>query len=332
MGKRSVAARVGHPDPDARGNTLYNDEHGEWRSVPGFLETVLIVSSLGWIRCKPRRDRPMGSAFLPMQHPEGYRHVINDDWSYRVCHLVLWAFSGGPRERETADHIAKHGGDFMKERGDDRAENLRWATKSQQSNNRTMLKPQARSMPVFARHESWTAFCPPRLFTSLRVASEVLGVIQGNISNVLGTQRNACTTGGWAFEWAESDECQEDLVTDADGVEKWTSIGQRGCYKVSTHGRCQTMRGRSTNWGPRRTPMPTRGRMYSTLRVDGKLEYMHDLVWGAFGNRPLVDDETVDHVRSTEKWNNCLSNLRPATKSEQRANQVRAGGVKRRFE
>ena len=220
----------------------------------------------------------------------------------------------------------------MKERGDDRAENLRWATKSQQSNNRTMLKHQVRSMPVFARHESWTAFCPPRLFTSLRVASEVLGVLQGNISNVLGTQRNACTTGGWAFEWAESDECQEDLVTDADGVERWTSIGQHGCYKVSTHGRCQTMRGRSTNWGPRRTPMPTRGKMYSTLRVDGKLEYIHDLVWGAFGNRPLVDDETVDHVKSTEKWNNCLSNLRPATKSEQRANQVRAGGVKRRFE
>jgi hypothetical protein len=257
---------------------------------------------------------------LPNQHLEGYRHVTQDAWSYRVCHLVLWAFHGGPADDETADHIAKHDGDFMRERGDDRVENLRWATKAVQSSNRTIKKTQSRSLPVLARHESWTEYCPSLKFKSCLVAATELKLNQGNISNVLGTTREVHSTGGWTFAWGDLEEPQTDLITEADGVERWAFVGDRCRAKVSTHGRCQTMKGRGTNWGPRRTPMATRGTVYATFRVDGKLPSMHQLVWQAFGDRALVGNETIDH-KDRDTSRNCISNLRPATKEQQRKNQ-----------
>lgn len=317
---RSVEPRVTPPAVGTKGIKLYNDEHGEWRSVPGFPQTTLIVSSKGLVRCKPRRDRSLGLPYLPSQHPEGYRHVTQDAWSYRICHLVLWAFHGGPLDGETADHIAKYDGDFMRERGDDRAENLRWATKVEQSSNRTVKQTQRRSLPVLARHESWPVYCPSRQFSSCLDAATELGLNQGNIANVLGTARAVHSTGGWTFAWGEPNEPQTDLVTEADGVERWAFVGDRCRAKVSTHGRYQTMKGRGTNWGPRRTPMPTRGTVYATLRVDGRLIYMHQLVWQAFGDRALVGNETIDH-KDRDTSHNCISNLRPATKEQQRRNQ-----------
>lgn len=323
--------RVKAPAVGATGEFLSTDEYGEWRSIPGFSSDVLIVSSKGFVcrqRDSKRNTNDFGEPCLLPQSIEGYRHLSVDGNRYSLSQLILWAFRGGPGKNETADHIAKHGGDFVAERGDDRAENLRWATKSEQSINRTMIQPQRRSAPVLARHESWPPGSKPRRFSSCLVAASELGLNQGNISNVLGGAREVHTTGGWSFAWAEPDEPQCNLVTEADGEERWSVVGDRGRCKVSSHGRYQTMRGRSaTQWGSRRTPLATRGTVYATLRVDGKLHRVHRLVWSAFGNRALVGDETVDHIdRNTT--NNCASNLRPATRSQQAQNQNRGKRVR----
>lgn len=323
--------RVEAPPVGTTGEVLSTDEYGEWRSVPGFSSDVLIVSSKGFV-CRRRRANSkcpdFGEPYLPLATLEGYRMFSMDRSRYVVGQLILWAFRGGPGENETVDHIAKHGGDFVAERGDDRVENLRWATKSEQAINRTMIQPQRRSTPVLARHESWPPDSKPRRFSSCLVAASELGLNQGNIANVLGGAREVHTTGGWSFAWAEPDEPQCNLVTDADGEERWSVVGARGRCKVSSHGRYQTMRGRSiTQWGSRRTPLATRGTVYATLRVDGKLLRVHRLVWSAFGNRALVGDETVDHIdRNTA--NNCISNLRPATRSQQNQNQNRGKRVR----
>lgn len=325
MGKRSIFPRICDPRKGECGKKLYNDEFGEWRSVPGFESNVLIVSSCGFVRRKPRRDRQMGKAFKPKQQPEGYRSVVQDGNPYRVCRLVLWAFKGGPDDNQTADHLAKYNGDFMKERGDDRIENLKWSSKKEQAENRCIMKKQRRSVPVFARHLTWTSFSPSIKFESCLTAAKTLGLNQGNISNVLGNTRKVSSTGGWSFAWALEDN--SNLLNDEEGDEKWLFVGTRRRCKVSNFGRYQTMKGRGNNWGPKIMPVATRGKNYPTLRVDGKLMYVHHLVWNCFGHRNLRMDETIDHINRDTNCNR-ISNLRPATKSEQLINQTRHGSNK----
>lgn len=66
----------------------------------------------------------------------------------------MWyiAFHGAkPTDKHTVDHVAKYDGDWFKERGDNRASNLRWATKKEQSENRTRPSTSSLQKPVFAR-------------------------------------------------------------------------------------------------------------------------------------------------------------------------------------
>lgn len=328
----SKQMRVGHPPPNIRGSFLYTDKFGNWNTIPGFPKDLVIVSDEGYVRAKPRADRPMGRPFKPQQHPEGYRTFIIQSNSYRLAIVVLWAFVGGPpSDAHTADHIAKLD-DFMLERGDDRLCNLRWSNKAEQTKNRHKISNPVTSMPVYAfecelvngKYEPIKNTIPLR-FPSMTKASEILGLAQGNIGNCLARRRKSKssasfrstrTTGGWFFQF----ENQVDAEDRSD--ELWTTLS--ATLKLSSHGRIEF---NSRVY----TARPTRGRLYATVRVDKKLEYVHHLVWKNFGHRPLEANETVDHIDSTQKWNNKLTNLRPATKKEQSENQVRRG-VKRGFE
>jgi hypothetical protein len=320
--------RVQPPAPGQTGKELYHDSYGEWRSIPGFKSDSLVVSSKGYVRTKlstgSSNPSKLGPARLSNQSAEGYRHVQHFGFVYNVSHLVLYAFVGGPRNGETADHIGKHDGDFMRERGDDRVENLRWATREDQARNRTFNAVRSDARPILAHHVSWMASDPPLRFVSARHAQQAIG--KRGVGNVI--RKNALrphkkfTLGGFVLEAADPAEDQADLVTKEDGVERWKYVGKNNRHKVSTHGRLQRVVSlkKPIVWSPKFTPKPNSSSIYAALQLDGKKMYIHQLVWKAFGSRPLNHDETIDHI-DRDPSNNHLSNIRPATNVEQRENQ-----------
>ena len=110
-----------------RGTVLYSDEYGEWRTVPGFDATKIIVSSLGYFRM-----RIMGTALrAPTKAAigeKGYCTVSVNGRRHGVHKLVCLAFHGVPKQNETPDHIDRNPSNNC-------ATNLRWATKSEQVKN-----------------------------------------------------------------------------------------------------------------------------------------------------------------------------------------------------
>ena len=63
----------------------------------------------------------------------GYPTVVHKQKIYRVHWLVAIAFLGPPPSaKHTVDHIEKYDGNWKRARADNRVENLRWATKSEQ--------------------------------------------------------------------------------------------------------------------------------------------------------------------------------------------------------
>jgi hypothetical protein len=104
----------------------------EWRDVPQF-EGMYAVSSRGRVRSLPRhsgaRPSPVGERLLKLSPgPTGYLRVIlrreNRSFTVKVHHLVLMAFVG-PRP-DGMEGLHGNGDEL-----DNRLENLRWGTKSE---------------------------------------------------------------------------------------------------------------------------------------------------------------------------------------------------------
>lgn len=161
---------------DTKGTKLYTDEFGVWSTVPGFSKTKVIVSSMGYTRLQNVAGRPLGQPILRPQDEDGYRNVKIFQRRYRNTHLVLCAFLGGALTKDhTADHIAKHDGDWFRERGDDHLENLCWASKDEQRKNQIVLatrrdsealnKESQRSLVIEGEVERW-AFVVPTMKVS----------------------------------------------------------------------------------------------------------------------------------------------------------------------
>lgn len=243
------------------GKLLHSDNFGQWSTIPGIPKSKLIVSSLGYTRLQVKPGMPLGPPIMRPQDEDGYRCIKINKRAFRNSHIVLCAFIGGkPTEKHTADHIAKYKGDWFKERGDDRIDNLRWA------------------LPVLQR-------------------SNQVVLAERNDSDSL------------------NNEAQDDLVVN--GVtEIWKSV--TSALKVSSHGRiCKR---RKSHWGMRRTPKPAKTKRYAYVESYKDVFSVHGLVWSFFGSRKLNPGETVDHI-DRDRSNNCISNLRPATKSTQSRNQ-----------
>ena len=139
MSKRVDLGPAG--SPEEHGAVQYTDDHGEWRSVPGFPPTLLIVSSLGFVRSKNTRGNELSAPFIGSLAPNGYLKTRVKGTTYYVHHFVCRAFCGPRRPDTTADHITKYDGDWKRERSDNRALNLRWATWSEQQLNKKKRLP-----------------------------------------------------------------------------------------------------------------------------------------------------------------------------------------------
>lgn len=291
------------------GDDLYSDEYGTWRAVPGLSKSKIIVSSLGYTRLQNRKNMPLGQPTLNSQDKHGYRSIAVNRKHYRVCRLVLLAFCGQPPQNHTADHIAKYDGDFMKERGDDRIQNLRWASKSTQRQN--VGKPKRR------REDNVSIIATPVdggdsvTFDGYNQAAAALGLNPGNISNVV-NGKVGMSTGGWMFIINRVEEV-------IDG-ELWKEVTPT--IQISSLGRVKRRRNSVVPWKSPYKVLPNNDRPYARVKVGTREETLHNMVWTAFGTRVLEQGETVDHI-DQDTSNNSISNLRPATKSQQSLNQSR---------
>ena len=110
----------------------------QWRSVPGFNDE-LRVSSEGMVQQYDVRGKAWWPPKWATVKRHGYPTITHRQTVRRVHQLVALAFVGPqPTPGHTVDHIAKYDGDWERERSDNRACNLRWATRAEQTSNRTI--------------------------------------------------------------------------------------------------------------------------------------------------------------------------------------------------
>ena len=283
------------PPPPAPSNVASSDEtistvaptptlaNEEWRVVNG-----VWISNLG------RTQTDKIGPYYPTAASHGYCSVRRNGKMHRIAKLVALAFHGPPPSRNhTADHINC-------DRADNRAVNLRWASKREQSNNQT-----GRQTPHQTRFVEWkqltsTTWSGPAV---TRVAAATTGVDESNVNRVANGKRRQDS--GFTFRWLPN------ASTVATGVEEWRHVDG---FDVSSMGNRLDIRGRSY------TPRPARSMVYAVANNGRMRKNMHQLVCKAFHGPAPSPSHTVDHING-DKADNRACNLRWATKSEQLKNQ-----------
>ena len=229
-------------------------------------------------------------------HPSGYANVQIQKKTYSV-HRVMAIVFKLPRQEGQNDVNHKNGNP-----SDNFLENLEWATRSENIRHsyatNTSRKSNAFKMskPVLGRKvdssDEWVKYA------SANEAARVLKLNSGSISAVAAGKIKK--TGGYEFVKAEANE-PECL----DG-EEWKSFLTG---HVSSMGRYKSCRGVVSTPSPREDG-------YSSIRVDGKSHLTHRAIGVAFGLLNGTDDPLqIDHIDGNPS-NNCLSNLRAVTRSQ----------------
>lgn len=276
----------------------------EWRAVPGV--AGLEVSSEGRVRRYHERAGWTQPHFVP-QNALGYCRFTHNGVHMSVHHAVCSSFHGPqPSAAHTPDHLTKYDGDWIRERGDNCAANLAWATKREQSLNRKPEAADRGGKPVLLRHQSWGPRDPPLRFTSALAASKFLGVGSSRVS--------AGVTKGWKVHEFSITRAETEQQGDLPG-EVWKQASPK--LYVSSMGRTQSKDKVGSGWGLKLTPKPTAGRLYA--RVNNTL--VHVLVASLFCGEKPSRTHTVDH-KNGDKTDNQAANLRWATKSLQVLNRT----------
>jgi hypothetical protein len=298
------------------------DEYGVWRRVPGFPKKTIRVSDQGWVQQWSVQQKAWERPKRGSERADYYLRVGVHGLNYVVSILINRTFHGAPpSKKHTTDHLAKYG-DKRKERQDNRAENLDWEDASGQRNNQTHTgAPRSDDRPLEVRSErpraGWVVGEWVR-FQSQGKAAAAMAAGHQSVSNWL-ARKKRCTI-GWAVRWAPPAEPQHHLpATDEDPAEEWVRVDDK--TQVSNHGRAEQPY-HSSEKKRKYTPRAMEGdNGYPTITIGGKQTLFHVVLFDA--HCPGVrGDRTVDHI-DRDPSDNRLSNLRPATWSEQRRNQTR---------
>ncbi len=334
-------ARVDLTLGEGPGELLGYNDWGEWRTVPGFDEDKLQMSDEGYYRVRFK-----GGWTAPSKGSLYNRHhVVVDGFRYLVARLVCRTFHGpAPSAKHEADHIDRNP-------TNNKASNLRWASKTENCGNRREIKKsKSTGQPILIRKLDWPEGREWERFESALAAAKAYGLDSRNLSAVAhtraGTQKwdAAHQHKGFIAEWAPPKETQDDLEAYDDSnllepplaagdsrlswcpeaeastkKEEWCTAPGVDNLCVSTRGRVQIKNPRG-GWGPKRTPQVTDGQVYAMVNYKGKKTSVHILVHLTFIG-PVPEGCSVDHKVSSRKFDNRLVNLRSATRSEQSTNR-----------
>ena len=294
-----------------------DEEHGEWRSVPG-LDGAVLVSSEGWVKTRSKLGWVKTTPPLPYPWSRPYRGNLTDH-GYRVVRptvngkqkqfhihrLVALAFLGVP---PSATHTIDH-----KDRNQEnnKASNLRWATPSEQALNRQRRakRESSRNTPVVLTDAEGVQ----TQFAGVNEAAKAVGTTSGSISQ--GAHKGSLVAGKYRVRHVCDD-------TNLPG-EEW----KRSCVSenlwISNLGRLQLcIRG---NWRQKHFPNPNpRIAGYCAVNLTnttGHAYLVHRLVKETFDGLPKNSKQyQIDHINRI-RHDNRLSNLRWATPTEQAKNQ-----------
>ena len=248
------------------------------------------ISSLG--RYKDSR----GVVKTPYRNKAGYTTIIIQKKPYLTHRVVAIAFGLPRRPGQTqVNHINRVP-------GDDRLENLEWATPGENIRHSHATNPDRKSSapkqskPVRGRtagsDEPWTSY------PSANAAARALRLNPGSISAVISGKRKK--TGGFEFE---DDDPTEPARLEGEVWKPFLTA------QVSNMGRYKNCHGVVS------TPTPD-AHGYVPITVDGKQYKIHRAIGVAFGLLTGLDDERdIDH-EDNDSSNNNLANLRAVTHAE----------------
>jgi len=312
--------------------------YGEWRTVPGFSSDKLRVSKTGFYQVSHRGRWQKPSRGSEMRKTDGtMRHVAGvDEYPYYVYNLVLRAFTGPQPPRTTADHLDRN-------TSNNNSYNLEWKTPSKQKKNqRTDKKAHSNGKPVRIRHKDWPIERGWESFKNACRAAEKYGLHGSSVRETANGDRTH--TGDFSVEFLPAPESQQPLAIGDDSnlaappldpppadklgagqstaLEEWKLAPDVTNLRVSTRGRVQTKEPRGNGWSYMHTPVASAGCVYATVKYNGGYIAVHRLVWMTFVG-PIPEGMTIDHMIPSRKFDNRLSALRLATRSEQIINQDR---------
>lgn len=253
-------------------------EGEEWREIKG-----VFVSNHGRIR-ERNSDKP----FFPKKTESGYRRTQIDGKSHRVFHLVGAAFlSSRPSPEHTLDHIDRN-------KLNDSASNLRWATKKEQNENRGSFRRSQNSILIeMNMGDGWRPYWIRDLVSEFGMSSVCI---------------NHCLRGrnkshkGAIFRYRD-----EDLLPG----EIWKTAFE---HPVSNLGRVRCMSSNTKNHAY--FPQPR------SLGYSFAFGYsVHRLVAEAFLPPAPSSAHTIDHI-DRNRSNNNAANLRWLTVKEQASNKT----------
>ena len=263
---------------------LFDDDRpGErWAAHPDYPPSKLLVSyNYGVVRTRGHAAVGAYECFTQgSMGKQGYRST-----KHKYVHILVCEAFHGPKPPGgncTVDHGAKYNGDFMRERSDNRACNLKWATPREQLKNQKAHSAHSNGVPVLARLKDSTDDADWCSYASSFAAGKALGISPGGIiSAVLDeTKKNTVTRPAATIVFRHdlsSLEPQTDLLAEELGppharycvpVEQWKLDPESGGRTwASTRGRVQTQNPTGGGFGSKRTPRPTAGQEYTSVRA-----------------------------------------------------------------
>lgn len=255
------------------------------------------VSSLGYIVTWDGRHKKWFEPRRGNKNGYGYMKTKIQRKSRSVHLLVCETFHGQkPGVEYTVDHINR-------DKTDNRACNLRWATKSEQSTNRATAVRRRDGTPVWI----WKCGCgqdSAMWFENACVAADSIPTLNAaNIRKVANGEYKQ--TGGYKAVYDRSAKATE---IPGEIFRRYKNIG------VSQFGRLKNIHGKIL------TPKPLQGQVYASYDNESFHCIVARVWWEIVGPDPGDSAMTVDHI-NRDKFDNRACNLRWASKQEQRANQ-----------